>query len=189
MNAKLPPTRVVFLGYRASGKTTFGRLLAKRLGYAFADVDDEICRQFGNRSIKAIWQTDGESAFRMVEVQVTQQLMQTDRMVVGLGGGTLMQDGARAAVEQASDTLRIYLQAPAQVLFERSQLDPKTGDTRPALTNLDNGLEEVQNVLAEREPIYRAVADVEIDITDISHFDRIVDQLEQIVRDRGQTGD
>ncbi|MEM9882059.1 MAG: shikimate kinase [Planctomycetota bacterium] len=159
---------VIFLGYRGSGKTTIGRKVADQTWKDFADTDAEVRKRFGNRSIAEIWDTEGEPAFRAAEVEVTRQLLGRDNLVVALGGGTLMQDGSRQAVIDAPDAKRIYLAASAEVLARRIADDAATGRTRPALTGLGGGPEEVAAVLAERDPVYRQVADV---VFDVNHVD------------------
>lgn len=176
-----PPTCIILIGYRGSGKTTFGQMLAKRLGYDFADVDDETRLAFDGIEIKDIWKQHGEPAFRAAEVEATKRLLKRDRIVIGLGGGTLMQPEAREAVEAATSACRIYLKAPATELHRRIQLDPKTKDARPALTTLGGGLDEIEQVLSEREPTYEAVADVVFDATDVRDLERVVDGLVSVM--------
>ncbi len=164
------------MGYRGSGKTSVGRPLAERLGWAFVDVDDAICTWFGGITIAQIWRTYGEPAFREREVEVTREQCQRDKVVIGLGGGTLMQAGALAAVESASPVLRVYLRCEPGVLAERISSDTQSDQTRPNLTEHDGGVKEIETMLGEREPVYRAVADLEIDVTSME-IDRVVDQL------------
>ncbi|MEX2387116.1 MAG: shikimate kinase, partial [Phycisphaeraceae bacterium] len=89
---------VILIGYRGSGKTTIGKRLANQLWKDFHDVDREICKRFGIDSIADIWQTHGEPKYREVEVEVTRDLVAKPNAIIALGGGTLMQPGARAAV-------------------------------------------------------------------------------------------
>ena len=63
--------------------------------------------------------------------------------------------------------MRIYLKCEASELFKRIQADPDSGQARPRLTEHDDGFKEVQSVLREREPVYRAVADKEFDVTHV----------------------
>lgn len=152
--------RIVLCGYRGSGKTTVGGQVADRLGWAFSDVDDEIRQRFDGRSIAEIWAEFGEPRFREVEVEVVRELCQRERIVIALGGGSLMQDGAREAVIAAKDTLRVYLEADPAVLHARIADDANTRGQRPNLTALGGGEDEIRAVLAKREPFYRATADV-----------------------------
>lgn len=165
---------ILLLGARGSGKTSFGRLLADQLLKTFVDVDDQICEQFDHKTISEIWHEHGESAFREVEVEVTRELCQKSDMVISLGGGTLMQFEARQAVEQARDTVRIYLKCDPVVLHERIRVDKQTAATRPALTPLGGSLMEIKAILAQREPVYEAVADKVFDTSHVTPEDGVL---------------
>lgn len=169
---------IILLGYRGSGKTSIGRKLANQLWKTFVDVDDEACKRFGNNSIAAIWEEHGEPAWRDMETRVTQELLAKDDLVIGLGGGTLMQPAARQAVEQAANAKRIYLKCSPDELLRRVEADTRTSLTRPNLTQLGGGIEEIQAVLEERGPVYEAVAD---EVFDVSHLN-IDDAVRYLVR-------
>jgi shikimate kinase len=156
---------VILIGYRGCGKTALGKRIANALWLKFVDVDDEICKRYDNRTIAQIWDEFGEASFRETEAKVVQELCQRDRLVIALGGGSVMQPEARQAVEQASDTKRIYLACQPQVLYERIHGDAATQASRPNLTTLGGGVAEIEQVLAERDPVYRAVADSVFDVT------------------------
>ena len=155
---------IVLIGYRASGKTTIGKLLADQLWKTFVDVDDEICARLGGRTITQIWENDGERVFRDTETQVTIELCNRDDMVIGLGGGTLMEPPARQAVEQA-ECVRIYLKCAPEVILQRIEQDTRSADNRPNLTHHGGGIDEINSVLAERTPVYEAVADHMLDVS------------------------
>jgi len=159
---------IVLIGYRGSGKTTIGRRLAEQTWRDFVDVDQAACKRFGIDSIAEIWQTHGEPAWRAMEVAVVQDHMQRDNQVIALGGGTLMQPGARTAVEQSDNARRIYLQCDADELHRRIDGDPDTAATRPSLSTLGGGIDEIRAMLDEREPVYRAVADHVFDVTHVT---------------------
>jgi shikimate kinase len=159
------PSNIIFIGYRASGKTSLGRKLADRLWKTFADVDQEACARFGNDSIAQIWAAHGEPEWRRVEAEVTRDLCAKRDMVIALGGGTPMQPGAFEAVQLAQNAVRIYLKCSAEELHRRIQQDELSTSQRPNLTSLGGGLEEIRAVLAEREPVYEALADRIFDVT------------------------
>lgn len=182
-------SRVFLLGYRASGKTTAGRLLAERLGVPFVDIDTAVCARFGGRTVAEIWAAEGEPRFREVEVEVTASLCGAGARVVALGGGTLMQPGARAAVAGDPGALRVYLRAEPEVLHERIEGDAASAGLRPALTARGGGIEEIRAVLAEREPVYEAVADAVLDV-DACAVEAIVARIAALAgRGRGGTGE
>lgn len=162
---------IVLIGYRGSGKTTIGRKLADQLWKRFVDSDAEVCRRMGGRTIKQIWEQDGEAAFRRAECDTLADLLKGDEQVIALGGGTVMRPAARAALEAADHCRCIYLKCDAEELFKRIHSDPQTAATRPNLTSLGGGVEEVRHVLAERGPVYEAVADAVLDVTPMSPED------------------
>ncbi|MAX24171.1 MAG: hypothetical protein CMJ19_06675 [Phycisphaeraceae bacterium] len=156
--------KLIMIGYRGCGKTSVGKRVAEAQGMQYLDVDDVTCDRIGCDSIAKIWEDHGEPYWRANEVAVTEDLCKQDNLVIGLGGGTLMQDGARKAVETATDTLRVYLKGSAKLLYQRITGDVRSSETRPSLTAMGGGLDEVIHMLEKREPTYLAVADVVIEI-------------------------
>ncbi len=158
---------IILIGYRGSGKTTIGRKLASQLWKTFVDTDDEVCKRFDNSTIAQIWDEHGERAFRDMEIQVTRELCDRDDLVIGLGGGTVLEAAARAAVE-AAQAIRIYLKCEPKELHQRISGDQQTAAQRPNLTALGGGVAEIEAVLDEREPVYEAVADHVFDVTHVT---------------------
>jgi len=156
---------IILIGYRGCGKTTLGRQIAMRQWLTFVDVDSEARKRFAEVSIAEIWAKHGEAQWRRAEAAVTQEMCAKDGQVIALGGGTLLAPAARRAVLEAKDTLRIYLHCEPEELFKRINQDPQSDRNRPHLTELGGGIEEIKKVLAEREPIYRSVADKVFEVT------------------------
>lgn len=151
--------RVVIVGLRCSGKTTVGKLVAGKLGWAFIDADEELVRRAG-RSIKEIFETDGEPAFRKMEKEILADLCARERLVLATGGGAVLDaDNVRVMREGA---LVVHLDAPVDVLWRRMQSDPVTGEQRPALTDLD-GRAEMEAVAAKRAPLYGSARHTVVD--------------------------
>jgi shikimate kinase len=147
---------IVLIGYRGSGKTTVGRLLASRLGRPFVDSDALIEAEAG-RSIADIFATQGEQGFRQRERRAIARLAQADSQVLSVGGGAVLNE-ANVDRLRAGGTI-VWLTAPAEVLWDRISEDTDSATMRPELTP-DGGLEEVRALLAAREPAYRAAADL-----------------------------
>ncbi len=156
---------IVLIGYRGSGKTTVGKGLAEALWKEFVDTDVLVCKKLGNRTIAAIWEELGEPAFRAAEVEVTKELLTRDDHVIALGGGTVIQPCAREALLADNNNRRIYLACDAAELQRRIEGDAASRATRPNLTATGGGLAEVERVLTERDPIYRATAHITLDVT------------------------
>lgn len=145
------------VGYRGSGKTTVGRALAERLGWAFLDADAVLEGRAG-KTIRDIFAADGETAFRDLESVVLAELAQLTNTVIATGGGIVLREANRQLL--VTSGFVAWLTADAPTLWARIQGDPTTVERRPALAG--GGLEEVERLLAVREPLYRAVADLEV---------------------------
>lgn len=120
------PGRIVLVGFMGAGKTTVGRLLARRLGYDFVDLDEEVERLAG-RTIPEIFRSEGEAAFRALEAEVTSRLDDRCRIVIAAGGGWMARPELR---DRWTAAVRVWLQVSEQNVLERlgSHLE-----TRPLL--------------------------------------------------------
>jgi shikimate kinase len=150
---------IILIGYRASGKTSAGRELARLLGRPFFDTDRMIFGKTG-RSIREIVEESGWRAFREAEKTVISELSRLDGVVIAAGGGAVMDPDNVAALREGGRF--VWLQADARILALRMSRDQNGAAQRPSLTGAGTLL-EVEEVLAKRLPVYRAVADVVID--------------------------
>ena len=159
--------KMILFGYRACGKSTLGKRLASESWEKLYDTDALVIQAFDGKTIREIWESHGEAAFREKEVEVTRQVCQIKSGVIALGGGTLMEAQAKQAVMDCEDAKKVYMYCQADELYRRLCLDQETGDSRPDLTE-QGGLAEVEKMLALRDPIYREVAD---SVFDVTHLD------------------
>ncbi len=117
----IPIRRQVFLlGFMGCGKTTVGKMLSQRLGWSFLDVDEEIERRHG-RTIRQIFEQEGEPYFRQVEAELLEEILERGReesMVVALGGGTFAQS-LNAQHIRAHGAVTIWLDCPLEELRRR----------------------------------------------------------------------
>lgn len=150
---------IALIGYRGTGKTTVAQVLARHLGWDWVDADVEVELRAG-RSIATIFADDGEPAFRDLEAQVVAGLCVREKTVVALGGGAVLREDNRQAIQKCQAA--VWLKAAAPTLAERIAADPSTSARRPNLTN-HGGRTEIEALLAQREPFYRACATLEVD--------------------------
>jgi shikimate kinase len=163
---------VVLIGYRGSGKSSIGRKLADRLWQAFVDTDDLIVKSAG-KSIREIFEQDGEQHFRDLETAAVRDALGRNDHVIALGGGAVLREENRATIKSSGRSV-VYLRCEPQVLLQRIESDPQTVATRPNLTPLGGGIDEIRELLAQREPLYREVKTAELDVTNLSIEDACV---------------
>ena len=147
------------IGYRGSGKTSVARALATQLGWPCLDADEELERRAG-KSIKQIFASEGELAFRNLESAVVAELTTRDQHIIALGGGAILREQNRAAIAGRGKV--VWLIALPETLYARIHADPTTTERRPNLTG-QGGLDEIRHLLAERTPLYAACADLSVD--------------------------
>jgi shikimate kinase len=167
--------RIFLTGFMGCGKSTIGPILANSIGYHFGDLD-RLIETRNNKSVKRIFQEDGEEFFRAEELAVLEEIALRDKMVVALGGGTLAAPAAFASVARSG--ILIYLKVPPEELLKR--LQHKTD--RPLLMDENgNRLPEaalrarMMDLFTRREPLYER-ADV-IVLADVQRLGLTVDHL------------
>jgi shikimate kinase len=143
------------VGMMGAGKTTVGRLLARRLKLRFVDSDHEIERRCGVK-VPLIFDIEGEAGFRSRESQTLAELAALEGIVLATGGGAVLADENRQRL--AARGTVIYLRARPEDLYERVRQDRN----RPLLATA-NPLARLEELYVERDPLYREVADVIVD--------------------------
>jgi shikimate kinase len=158
----------------ASGKTTIGRALAARLGYGFVDSDEVIQSRTG-RTVREIFATEGETAFRRLETEALLDALEwREPLVVAAAGGVVLAEHNRLALQQRAARI-VWLTAPVDVLTERAE----TGGHRPLLDE-DVG-ESMRRLYGEREPLYRNLAQ-QVVASDDRPVDDIVTEIVEALR-------
>lgn len=160
---------VVLIGYRGTGKSTVGKTVAARLGRPVVSMDEEIVKRTG-RTIPEIVALHGWDYFRNIESEVCQELAARDGLVIDTGGGAILRPENVEALKKTGTLF--WLTASVSTITQRIG-----GDTqRPSLTGSKSFVEEVEDVLRERTPKYRAAADHVIP-TDGRSVTQIVDEI------------
>ena len=141
---------LILVGLPGSGKSTVGRSLARRLGLPFNDSDHVIEQRIGC-SIRSFFDREGEAAFRDVEQSVLRELADAGQGVLATGGGAVLRQANREALRAAGQV--IYLRSTPDEVFRRLRHDVN----RPLL-QVDDPLERLRTLHAERDPLYRQTA-------------------------------
>jgi shikimate kinase len=170
---------IVLVGLMGAGKTTTGRRLARMLGIAFADADDEIEEAAGMR-IADIFEIYGEAEFREGERKVMRRLLTSKPHVLATGGGAFMNDETRALIKEKA--ISVWLKADLQTHLRRTALR----DTRPILRQGDPE-EILAKLLEQRSPIY-AQADLTVESDDGPHKDTVT-AIIKALRARAEKGE
>jgi shikimate kinase len=165
---------LTLIGPRGTGKSTVAPQLAARLGWDWVDADAELERQAG-RTIRQIFETDGEPAFRQLERRVLIDLLERDRLVLAAGGGAILNADTRRDLPAAGPV--VWLQARPETTAWRLAGDPVTAAQRPKLTAA-GGIEEIREILRQREPFYLEAANIAV-ATDDRSVDDIAEEILQ----------
>ena len=141
--------QLVLLGLPGAGKSTVGPLVAKGLGRPFVDLDSEIERREG-RSIARIFVESGETAFRVMERALSDELLAPGAaaIVCAPGGGWIEDPANRARLGGVADA--VYLRVSTPVALSRMASGVAA---RPLLAGADPA-KKLEEILSRREPLY-----------------------------------
>ena len=164
---------IVLMGYRGTGKSTVGRLLAARLGRELVSTDAEIVKRM-QRSIPEIVAQEGWDCFRDLESDICRELACHNQLVIDTGGGAILRAQNVEALKRNGTVC--WLTASVETIAKRIGGD----NQRPSLTGTMSFVEEIQDVLRERTPKYQAAAD-HIIATDDRPINQLVETLLKLV--------
>jgi len=168
---------IVLIGFRGTGKSTVGRLLAKHLEWDFIDSDKHIESSTG-KTIKSIFEEmDGEERFREIEAGTIAELSKADSKVISTGGGVVLKE---ENVNNLKDNgFIVLLEATPEIIHDRITQDRETAQQRPSLTD-KKPLDEIKHLAEQREHAYKNAADFTINTSYISCKD-VVNEIITIV--------
>jgi len=164
------PRNIFLVGMMGAGKTSVGKLLARRLGKAFYDSDQVIESRTGVK-IPVIFELEGEAGFRARETAIIDELTALDGLVLATGGGAVLLPRNRELLHERGTV--VYLRAPITELWSRTRHDRH----RPLLQTADP-YARLCELHSQRDPLYAAVAHVTIESSSQS-LKNLVMRLEQ----------
>ncbi len=160
---------IVLIGYRGTGKSVVGHLLARKLNRETFSMDAEIVKKAG-MPIPEFVEQNGWPKFRDLETEVAQELAECDNIIVDCGGGVIERPENIPALR--TNGVIFWLQASADVVVSRIV----GGTERPALTEGKTFTEEVEEVLDRRTPLYSEAAQHIINTDDMTP-DQVADSI------------
>jgi shikimate kinase len=147
---------ITLVGFMGTGKTTVGRILARKLGYRFIDVDDEIEREQGV-TISHIFSEMGEPYFRQLERGLIKTLSLKEGLIISAGGGAVVDERNIEAMKQGGAL--VCLTATPDEIMKRVG----NSSNRPLL-QVPDPMAKIMELLSKREPFYLK-ADIIVDTT------------------------
>jgi shikimate kinase len=166
------------IGPMGAGKTTVGRQLAEMFHKEFIDSDLEIqCRT--GVDIPTIFEFEGEHGFRQREQEVIDELTLRDDVVLATGGGAVINENNRKALTKRG--LVIYLHCTVEQQYERTYRDKN----RPLLQT-DDPMSKLKALMAERDPLYRQIADLMVSTEGRSTQAVVQDIRKQVISKHSQ---
>ena len=164
---------IFFVGLMGAGKTTIGKLLAKKLKKTFYDTDHEIEKKLGVK-VSVIFELEGEEGFRKRETQMIDELTSKKDIILATGGGAVLSEENRRLLKERGKV--IYLNAKPQHLAKRMAFDKD----RPLLQK-GNMLDTLNNLYQERHPLYLGVSSFVVD-TGQQKTQTIINKIEALLK-------
>lgn len=159
---------ITLIGMPGSGKSSVGRLLARRLGYAFLDVDPLIVERCGGVNLQAVLDRLGNEGFLDAEAEVVASL-RCENTVLAPGGSAVLREKGALHLKELGPV--VYLSLPCETLKKRLwNLDRRGVPLAPGQT--------VEDLYAQRAPFYETYADITVD----ADQPRVADTVEEVLR-------
>ena len=165
---------IILIGPMGSGKTSTGRMLAKEMGYAFADTDEEVTKRTGV-SIAYIFDVEGEEGFRKRECLALKECLNDNNTILSTGGGIVLSKENRDLLQDRGTV--VYLQTSIRSQVKRTA----STNNRPLLQNKDPK-ETLEKLILTRAPLYEEIADITI-MTDNKSLQEISKEIQRAINE------
>ena len=165
---------IILIGPMGSGKTSTGRMLAKEMGYAFADTDEEVTKRTGV-SIAYIFDVEGEEGFRKRECLALKECLNDNNTILSTGGGIVLSRENRDLLQDRGTV--VYLQTSIRFQVKRTA----STNNRPLLQNKDPE-ETLEKLMLTRAPLYEEIADITI-MTDNKSLQEMSKEIQRTINE------
>ena len=165
---------IILIGPMGSGKTSTGRMLAKEMGYAFADTDEEVTKRTGV-SIAYIFDVEGEEGFRKRECLALKECLNDNNKIISTGGGIVLSKENRDLLQDRGTV--VYLQTSIRFQVKRTA----STNNRPLLQNKDPE-ETLEKLMLTRAPLYEEIADITI-MTDNKSLQEMSKEIQRAINE------
>ncbi len=167
---------IALIGFMGAGKSSVGRALARKLHKRYVELDTLIEKRSG-KSIRDIFASQGEPAFRRLETELTAEVAKGKNQVIACGGGAILNPQNTDNLKENSTI--VYLESSLEVILQRTA----GSQARPLLKNTDRE-GAVRKLLEMRLPLYQKAADITIDTSDMS-IDEAVQRITEELQNAG----
>ena len=165
---------IILIGPMGSGKTSTGRMLAKEMGYAFADTDEEVAKRTGV-SIAYIFDVEGEEGLRKRECLALKECLDDNNTILSTGGGIVLSKENRDLLQDRGTV--VYLQTSIRFQVKRTA----STNNRPLLQNKDPE-ETLEKLMLTRAPLYEEIADITI-MTDNKSLQEMSKEIQRAINE------
>ena len=167
-------SNIILIGPMGSGKTSTGKMLAKEMGYVFADTDEEVTKRTGV-SIAYIFDVEGEEGFRKRECLALKECLNDNNMILSTGGGIVLSKENRDLLQDRGKV--VYLQTSIRFQVKRTA----STNNRPLLQNKDPE-ETLEKLMLTRAPLYEEIADITI-MTDNKSLQEMSKEIQRAINE------
>ena len=165
---------IILIGPMGSGKTSTGRMLAKEMGYVFADTDEEVTKRTGV-SVAHIFDVEGEEGFRKRECLALKECLNDNNTILSTGGGIVLSKENRDLLQDRGTV--VYLQTSIRSQVKRTA----STNNRPLLQNNDPE-ETLEKLMLTRAPLYEEIADITI-MTDNKSLQEMSKEIQRAINE------
>lgn len=165
--------KLILVGFMGVGKTTIGKILAKKLNMEFIDLDEEL-EKIESKSIEDIFEFHGEKYFRNLENKILKKVISKDNIIISTGGGVLKTNENYNILKNEKNI--IFLDANVDTIIKNLSSNQNEINKRPILRNSKDIYITINNLLNERYKKYVDVSSIHID-TNGKNVDEVVSQI------------